>query len=165
MIIPEFVSRYPNGGNYVPLEKSREIDFNRYRLIKNGEYFEKGETKGEGYYFVLEAMDENKNIYYRRLYISCTEIGAHYTFTIDNIDLNLKKYTNLYWPRLFFKDWSPYDIKNNTIENVFTYQTTENLTIITGVIDKPFGVVWTYGGPAVIFDREAYIHFRNKARY
>lgn len=157
----DFTPRYPNQENIIPLEKSREIDFNKYQFVMDGDYFLKGKTEKEGYYFILEGLDENKNKYRRRLYLSCTEIGSHYTFIKDEIDLTLKKYTNLYWPRLFFKDWTPYENK----DNVFMYRTVDNLTIITGIVDRPFGVVWTYGGPDVIFNKETYIEFRNKSGY
>ena len=128
-----YVSRWPDGDSPLNIKYCRELDFNNYELVFNGTYFVNGKTRKEGDWLQLKCLIDGK-ICYRRLYLSVTEIGRMRMFMRNKPDYNLDVYTDLYWPRMFFKDWYPTSnnegpYKSQVQNNVFEYSQVEKLTI------------------------------------
>ena len=162
-----YVPRWPANDSPLNVEYCREIDFNHYELVYDGKYFVRGDTKKERDWFQLKGMINGVPCS-RRLYLSTTEIGSMKNFMIDKPNYDLSVYTDLYWPRMFFKDWHPTTnhsglFKSDINSNVFEYGQIEKQTIIVGLSERPFGVVWNIGGLQVVFDKEVFIRLRNIA--
>lgn len=169
-----YVPRFPDGSNDLPLEYSIEIDFNNWSLVRSGSYFLYGEAPQAGYWLQLEGIIDNV-VCRRRLYLSVTEIGANSTYLVIPAENKPSEFdTVFFWPvGYFYKGWNPMTDKSRnftTDENIFIYASLPHeelgsMTMITGLVDKPFGIVWLYGSPRVFFDREEYVKQRDRRLY
>ncbi len=154
-----YVPRWPSGDSPLPLTHSNEIDFNQYELVSDGKHFVHGDAPKAGSWFKLKCQVDGVR-QYRRLYTSFTEIGGkNFPHMLGEVDYNLELFTHLFWPEHFY-DISIPDLGN---ENIFEYVTKDNITLISGLTKRPFGIVWGLGAPQLTFDKSIYINLRNKA--